>query len=477
MTASAAAHGPPEAPPLPAPYLERMQHLLGDTFPELLESYDHPPASGLRVNTLKTTPAALGEIVPFALTPLDLASEAFLVDERDHPGRHPYHAAGLYYLQDPSAMAATLLLDPQPGERVLDLAAAPGGKSTHIAARLAGKGTLFTNEVHPRRVWDLSENLERWGARNAVVLNEAPQRLAQRFSGFFDRVLVDAPCSGEGLFRKTPAARLEWTPKLVESCAVRQDALLATAAAMVRPGGALAYATCTFAPEEDEAVIARFLATSHDFEMAAPPDLPGCVPARPDWVAPDAPGALAHAVRLWPHIGPGEGHFVAAMRRIGGAPPVTRIRAPRARRPAVVPAPRSVTALYHAFCGEHLTTVPGEQGILALAGSYLYAQPTDPPDLDGLRVIHPGWWLGIVRKDRFEPSHALALGLASSDAAQTRELRPDDAALHAYMRGDVLPDPGPAGWVLLTVSGFPLGWGKRAGGRLKSRYPKGLRRP
>jgi NOL1/NOP2/fmu family ribosome biogenesis protein len=255
---------------------------------------------------------------------------------------------------------------------------------------------------------------------------------------------------------------------------------------MVRPGGVLAYATCTFAPEEDEAVVARFLGASPDFKIAAPPPLPGCLPARPDWAPDGAAEGLRHvgdplqrAVRLWPHIGPGEGHFVAVMRRRDDPRPYSPGDAGRrAGRPAMTPAPRPVEALYRAFCGDHLTTVPGDApGRLALTGAYLYALPNGLPDLDGLRVIHPGWWLGVLRKDRFEPSHALALALAPSDAAQTLPLDPDDPRLHTYLRGELFADPGRDGWVLVTVSGFPLGWGKRVDGRLKSRYPKGLRRP
>ena len=200
-------------PPLPPDYLARMERLLGAEYPAFRAAYDQPAQADLRVNTLKLTPRQFAAISPFEITPAGLAPETFLVADDDRPGVHPYHAAGLYYLQDPSAMAVALLLDPQPGERILDLAAAPGGKATHIAARLAGRGALFANEIHPKRVWDLAENLERWGVRNAVILNEEPERLADRLPGYFDRVLLDAPCSGEGLFRKTPAAAPSGAPR------------------------------------------------------------------------------------------------------------------------------------------------------------------------------------------------------------------------------------------------------------------------
>jgi 16S rRNA C967 or C1407 C5-methylase (RsmB/RsmF family) len=230
-------------------------------------------------------------------------------------------------------MAVTLLLNPNPARRILDLAAAPGGKSTHIAARLAGQGVLVANEVHPKRVWALAENLERWGARNAIVLNEGPERLADHLAGHFDGVLLDAPCSGEGLFRKNPAARLEWSPALVDGCARRQDALLAKAAKLVRPGGVLVYSTCTFSPEENEGVVSRFLRDHSEFELASTVRLPGFQPGHPEWAPDRGPDALRRAIRIWPHIGPGEGHFAAVLRR-----EITRrLRSGRASTP--VPAP------------------------------------------------------------------------------------------------------------------------------------------
>jgi NOL1/NOP2/fmu family ribosome biogenesis protein/precorrin-6B methylase 2 len=383
-------------------------------------------------------------------------------------------------------MAVTLALDPQPGERILDLAAAPGGKATHIAARLAGRGTLYANEIHPKRVWDLAENLERWGARNVVVLNETPARLADRLEGCFDRVLLDAPCSGEGLFRKNPAARAEWSPALVEGCARRQDGLLDDAAQLVRPGGVLVYSTCTFAAEEDEGVIARFLEAHPDYEVIAPARLPGFEPGRPEWIPGGGPPALARTIRLWPHVGPGEGHFIAVLRRgddsarpLEHRPPEHRPpeHRPPAHRPAKDgPESRAAIAFYHAFCRDHLDGLPAEAG-LSLVGTYLYATP-EPPGLPGdLRAVHPGWWLGVVKAGRFEPSHALAMALTPAEVRLSLALRPEDPRLGAFLLGQGFADAGDPGWVLMTVDGFPVGWGKRAAGVLKSRYPKGLRRP
>ena len=258
--------------PLPPAFLARMQRLLGDEYPAFLASYDQPPTSGLRANTLKLSAAAFQAISPYPLAPLPWCPSGFLIESQPAstplpPGKHPYHAAGLYYLQDPSAMAAAEVLAPRPGEKVLDLSAAPGGKSTHLAALMGNQGLLVANEIHAQRAWDLAENLERCGVRIAAITNETPARLAEHFGAFFDRVLVDAPCSGEGMFRKSEAARREWQPEMPAACAARQSAILEEAARLLRPGGHLAYTTCTFAPEEDEAVIGHFLASHPDFTL------------------------------------------------------------------------------------------------------------------------------------------------------------------------------------------------------------------
>ena len=482
-------HAPRMSCEIPGPFLARMEGLLGEEYGAFLASYDEAPDVGLRVNTLKIEAEAFRGLAPFDLKPLPWCAAGFtIVGDDAGAGKHPYHAAGLYYLQDPSAMAVAELLDPQPGERVLDLAAAPGGKATHIAALMQGEGLLVANEIHPKRAWELAGNLERWGVRNAAITNETPERLAGRFEGFFDRVLLDAPCSGEGMLRKSAAARVEWAPELVQGCALRQSGILEQAARLVRPGGRLAYSTCTFNPEENEGTIARFLAAHPEFEMVEPPRHPGFSAGRPDWIVVGAglapahglipapgdaqnrePADLARAVRLWPHRAPGEGHFVAVMRKHDGEPASA---APRPWRTAKLARP--VEIAYRDFCAAHLTRTPADER-LALVGSYLYALPPDLPDLTGLRYLHPGWWLGTLKKDRFEPSHALALGLTTQDARRVCDLPADAPALAAYLRGEMPISPGEDGWTLVVVDGFPIGWGKRGGSRLKSHYPKGLR--
>lgn len=460
------------ASPFPAAFVARMGELLGSELDPFLAALADPPA-GLRVNTLRLSPERFRALSPFELAPLAYLVEGFLLAGDVRAGKHPYHAAGLYYLQDPAAMAVAALLDPQPGERILDLAAAPGGKATHIAARLGGEGLLVANDVHPGRARELAGNLERCGVRNAVVTAESAERLAERFTGWFDRVLLDAPCSGEAMFHKSEAAREEWSAAAVEGCARRQRELLPLAARMVRPGGLLLYSTCTFSPEEDEAVIARFLRDEAGvFELVELADIPGALPGRAEWVASElAHPELSRTRRLWPHRVPGAGHFIAALRRTTGAE--GRLQRPRPGREAGVPS--AVRQLLDAFRREQLAgDAAFGEGALVLQGSELYQLPEGAPPLDGLRVLRSGLWIGTVEKNRLEPSHSLALALAPDAVQRSLALPADGAEVRAYLGGHTLQHAGEKGWVLVTVDSFPLGWGKRVGTTVKNHYPKGL---
>jgi len=397
-------------------------------------------------------------------------SAGFTLPNEFRPGKHPYHAAGLYYLQDPSAMAVTTLLDPQPGERVLDLAAAPGGKTTHIAAKMGNRGILVANDISPHRVRILSNNLERWGARNALITSETPEKLANHFGDYFDKVLVDAPCSGEGMFRKDHAARQEWSPKLVNRCAVRQDMILGDAARLVRPGGRLVYATCTFAPEENEGTIQRFLASHSDFEVVGNHVYPGLMPGRPDWVSGDASPELSQTVHLWPHIAPGEGHFIAVLRRTTAK--TTTLHDPGNFKLSTLS--RESQFYFDKFVESTLTWQPSNDG-LSEQGTYLYHLPEGMPNIHGLCVIHWGWWLGTFKKKRFEPSYALVMAIKSGDVLREFSLIADDVQTMKYLHGEVLPSQGDNGWTMVSVDGFPLGWAKRVQNRLKSHAPKWMR--
>jgi NOL1/NOP2/sun family putative RNA methylase len=452
---------------LPTLFLARMERLLGDEYKDFYLSYSRPAATGLRANLLKIFPAEIQRKLPFKLESLAGCPEVFLLEGEGQPGKHPYHAAGLYYLQDPSAMLVGVGVDPQPGERVLDLSAAPGGKATHLAARMRNQGLLVANEIHCGRVWELAENLERWGARNFVITNETPAHLSAVFPAFFDRVLLDAPCSGDGMFRKSETTRREWAPELVQSCALRQGFILAEAASMVRPGGWLVYSTCTFAPEENEGSVAHFLKGHPEFELLPIPEIPGASPGRPEWVEAGLRRAeLAYTARLWPHRQPGEGHFIARFRRKDDDPVVTLSPGRLPRLPA------EVQRVWRDLADKTLAIQPDPEQ-LALRGSYIYQIPPGLPETGRLKIIHPGWWLGTLKTRRCEPAQALAMALSVEEARRAATLDHETAA--AYLRGHSLTLSGEEGWVLATVEGFPLGWGKRVQGVLKNYYPRGLR--
>jgi NOL1/NOP2/sun family putative RNA methylase len=455
---------------LPPTFLDRMRSQLGNDFESFLSSYNEPPSIGLRVNTLKLDPDQFSSISPYPLTPIPWSSAGFTLPDEFRPGKHPYHAAGLYYLQDPSAMAVTTLLDPQPGEKVLDLAAAPGGKTTHIAAKMCNRGILVANDIHPQRVRILSNNVERWGARNVLITCETPEKLADHFGAYFDKVLVDAPCSGEGMFRKDHTARQEWSQKLVERCAVRQDMILVAAARLVRPGGRLVYATCTFAAEENEGTIQRFLDNQPDFEVVSNHVYPGFLPGNPDWISGEASPALTQTVRIWPHKAPGEGHFIAVLRRKSIGTPTL----PGPGNFNLSPLSSESQLYFDKFAAATLTWRPSKES-LSEQGTYLYHLPEGMPEIHGLRVIHWGWWLGTFKKNRFEPSYALVMAIKSGDVHQEYSLKSDDVQTMKYLHGEVLPSEGENGWTMISVDGYPLGWAKRVQNRLKSHAPKWMR--
>ncbi len=428
---------------LPEAFLDRVKNQLAEEFPAFLESLERPRAVALRFNPLKGDAPEL----PFVTDNVPWESNGYYYDPEARPGLHPYHEAGVYYLQEASAMSAVALLDPQPGERVCDLCAAPGGKTTQIAGRMMGQGLLLCNEINSKRAQVLSRNIERMGVANAFVTNEHPARLAEKYKGMFHRVLIDAPCSGEGMFRKEEAAVTDWSQQTVEMCARRQAEILHSGAALLGPGGRLVYSTCTFAPEENEQTIANFLKEHPEFTTESV-DAP--------WFTPAGEGMF----RLWPHKLLGEGHFVAVLRKTGGEEADTK----------TVPGEKLPKEWTEFAKDLALGLSPGKA---VFFGSSLYWAPENLPDLRGIKVLRPGLELGDVKKDRFEPAHALALSLKT--ASRTIDLSPDGPEIAAYMRGEVIEGDA-KGWTLVQVNGYSIGWGKCDGKVLKNHYPKGLRR-
>ena len=428
---------------LPEAFLLRMEKQLGIEYNDFLKSLERPRAVALRINPLKGEAPAM----PFTKEPVPWEPQGFYYDPEARPGLHVYHEAGVYYLQEASAMAPVALLDPQPGEKVCDLCAAPGGKTTQIAGRMLGAGFLLCKEINPKRAKILSRNIERMAVANTLVTNEHPANLAKKYPGFFDRVLVDAPCSGEGMFRKEEAAITDWSQETVEMCARRQAEILHSAALLVRPGGRLVYSTCTFAPEEDEKAVAAFLAEHPEFEpetLEAP------------WFVPGENGSH----RMWPHKLLGEGHFAAVFKKTGGEETETDI-----------PGGEKLPAQWTAFAKELGIRLP--EGKALSFGQNLYWAPAEMPDIRKIKVMRPGLELGTVKKDRFEPAHALALWLDNCKNTQTYGAESEE--MKAYLHGDVVPSEK-KGWCLVCADGYSIGWGKGDGRVLKNHYPKGLRR-
>ncbi|MFC0332058.1 RsmF rRNA methyltransferase first C-terminal domain-containing protein [Paenibacillus sepulcri] len=468
---------------LPDAFIHQMRQLLPHDMEAFLQSYNASRTFGLRINPLK--PAAgqplLAEAVrQFRLEPVPWCGTGYYYEEASRPGKHPYHMAGLYYIQEPSAMTAAELLDPQPGELILDLAAAPGGKTTQIAGKMAGQGVLIANEIHPARAKILSENVERCGIANAIVTSAAPDELSRRFPGLFDRIMLDAPCSGEGMFRKDETAISEWSVAHVAMCAARQADILDHAAILLKPGGRLVYSTCTFNRLENEETIAAFCSKYPAF-------------------------SVMRLERIWPHIERGEGHFVAVLQKAGTSSPAfagdagdspsaaeqhpgkSKRERRRNHTAAGTSGLEADMALMRAFAETALpggwTLGPGEP---LRFGDALYwlphpasgsTSPIGAGDLNGLKVPRPGLHLGDVRKNRLEPAHALAMAVPAGAAAWMQSYRPEAPEIAAFLRGETLPaQEGSTGWGLIAVDGLSLGWGKASGGQIKNHLPKGLRR-
>lgn len=457
---------------LPIEFEKKMKAFLGDEWDDFLYSYDNNRFQALRFNTLKVqSPEERMRILKTLKISSDRkvswADEAYYFDENVRPGKHPYHEMGLYYIQEPSAMSAAALLAPKPGMRVLDLCAAPGGKSTQLATYLGDSGLLVSNEINTQRSRILSQNIERMGIKNAIVTNEDSFVLASHFPGFFNAIQVDAPCSGEGMFRKLPEAIEQWSMENVAICAARQKEILDNAAVMLKPGGTIVYSTCTFSKEENEDVIEYFLERHPDF-------------------------TLEEMERFWPHKVDGEGHFVAKLVRRGCVD--TDLKADRKtkknknsknRKNETKPAlTKENMKLLSEFLDETISEDMAawiKNSRLVMFGEQLYRLPDMEVDIKGLKVQRAGLHIGEFKKQRFEPSHSLALALKLSEAKNVVKLTWDDPQTTGFFNGQsvMLSDEQTAeckkGWALVCVDGYPAGWGKVNGAQVKNHYPKGLR--
>lgn len=457
---------------LPIEFEKKMKAFLGDEWDDFLYSYDNNRFQALRFNTLKVQSQEermriLKTLKISSDKKVSWANEAYYFDENVRPGKHPYHEMGLYYIQEPSAMSAAALLAPKPGMRVLDLCAAPGGKSTQLATYLGDSGLLVSNEINTQRSRILSQNIERMGIKNAIVTNEDSFVLASHFPGFFNAIQVDAPCSGEGMFRKLPEAIEQWSMENVAICAERQKEILDNAAVMLKPGGTIVYSTCTFSKEENEDVIEYFLERHPDF-------------------------TLEEMERFWPHKVDGEGHFVAKLVRRGCVD--TDLKADRKTKKNKNSKNRknetksALTKENMKLLSEFLDETISEDmaawiknSRLVMFGEQLYRLPDMEVDIKGLKVQRAGLHIGEFKKQRFEPSHSLALALKLNDAKNVVKLTCDNPQTIGFFNGQsvMLSDEQAAeckkGWALVCVDGYPAGWGKVNGAQVKNHYPKGLR--
>ncbi|MCD7813193.1 MAG: RsmB/NOP family class I SAM-dependent RNA methyltransferase [Lachnospiraceae bacterium] len=543
---------------LPQDFLIRMKALLGGEFPSFLDSYGETRRYGLRVNTLKISVEAFRSLAPFHLTPIPWTDNGFFYEKEDAPSRHPFYYAGLYYLQEPSAMTPAQVLPVTPGDRVLDLCAAPGGKATALAAKLAGEGMLVANDISVFRAKALLKNLELFGVRNAFVTNEVPAKLAERYPAFFDKILVDAPCSGEGMFRKDIANAHAWSLDKVRECAKIQKEIAVRAASMLRPGGMMLYSTCTFSPEEDEQVIAYLLEHCPELELLPVPMAEGFEKGRPglaeeDWMTGKAGREerfpdLVKCVRLFPHKIPGEGHFLALLgKRAAGEPcresgagegdtdkedlfagaaadwektgkkkkkdKREKGRLQREHRRMTPASSKAADRTENEWVASFLREQNQMEYLKSLdmrkeRAYYVPEQMRTSEEPDGIRFLRNGLYLGEVKKDRFEPSQALAMALRPKDGTAILDFDCTDERILRYLRGetleveDLLTDEqgqeasdqgctetgersgamrkhsGSAaanGWRLVCVNGFPLGWGRLTGSTLKNKYHPGWR--
>lgn len=457
---------------LPIEFEKKMKAFLGNEWDDFLYSYDNNRFQALRFNTLKVQSQEermriLKTLKISSDKKVSWADEAYYFDENVRPGKHPYHEMGLYYIQEPSAMSAAALLAPKPGMRVLDLCAAPGGKSTQLATYLGDSGLLVSNEINTQRSRILSQNIERMGIKNAIVTNEDSFVLASHFPGFFNAIQVDAPCSGEGMFRKLPEAIEQWSMENVAICAARQKEILDNAAVMLKPGGVIVYSTCTFSKEENEDVIEYFLERHPDF-------------------------TLEEMERFWPHKVDGEGHFVAKLVRRGSVD--TGLKADRKTKKNKNSKNRknetktALTKENMKLLSEFLDETISEDmaawiknSRLVMFGEQLYRLPDMEVDIKGLKVQRAGLHIGEFKKQRFEPSHSLALALKLNDAKNLVKLTCDNPQTIGFFNGQsvMLSDKQAAeckkGWALVCVDGYTAGWGKVNGTQVKNHYPKGLR--
>ncbi len=485
---------------LPKLFEDRMRKLLGQEFEEYLTCYNKPHFGGLRINTLKTSPEEFECICPFSIKRIPWVRGGYYYDTQEQPAKHPYYYGGVYYIQEPSAMTPASLLPIERGEKVLDICAAPGGKSTELGAKLAGEGILVSNDISNSRAKALLKNIELFGIRNALVLSEAPNKLADYFPEYFDKILIDAPCSGEGMFRKSPAIMKNWEQYGVDYYNKLQKEIILFAAKMLKPGGMMLYSTCTFSPEENEGTISFLLRACPEFEVISPLSDPkqqheagisyaGFDCGKPEWLSQllkqqaletGRLDELRHCVRLWPHRIDGEGHFITLLRKrvVDTEKKRTLLstdRYPSGRSAAILKGRTEISEEAMEFIRS--LKLPVKPELLHVHEDRIYLLPEGLPQLKGLRILRQGLLLGEMKKQRFEPSQALACALTVKDYDKLLRLKEEDPNVIRYLKCEAIEPEGiqEDGWYLVCVGDFPLGWLKAAKNQYRNKYLPGWR--
>lgn len=457
---------------LPELFQNNMRALLGEEYDAYLESFSQKRVYGLRVNTLKLSPREFERICPFPIRRIPWIENGYYYDgDVEKPAKHPYYFAGLYYLQEPSAMTPANLLPIEPGDRVLDVCAAPGGKSTELAAKLGGTGLLVSNDISNSRAKALLKNMELFGVTNSLIMSEDPQKLTDRFYEYFDKILIDAPCSGEGMFRKEPAVMRSWLEHGNHFYANLQRQITEAALKMLKPGGMLLYSTCTFSPVENEAVVMHMLEVCPELKIVPVKRYEGFGEGMPQTV--DGPEELKECVRIWPQRMQGEGHFLALLQK----GEKTQERFDGQKSGGGNPQAEKQTELMEFLDGLNLDV---DRSRIAIRGEKVMLQPECDCDCRGLRIMRSGLLLGECKKARFEPSQALAMALKKDQYAKVVDLPVSDERVIRYLKGETIEarDLVPAkekGWFLICVDGYPLGFAKGNGDLLKNKYLAGWR--
>ena len=484
---------------LPQSFLDSMKEILGEDYEAFLTGFDGQRQYGLRVNTLKMDLEEFERIAPFHLKKVPWISNGYFYNAEDVPAKHPFYSAGLYYLQEPSAMTPASRLKVQPGERVLDLCAAPGGKATELGAALQGEGLLVANDINTARAKALLRNLELFGISNSFVTNEPPHVLAERFPEFFHKIMVDAPCSGEGMFRKNPAVADSWKEKGPEYFSKLQREIIVQAADMLLPGGMMFYSTCTFSPLENEKTITHLLKERPDMEVVPMEDYENFAEGLTSYKDEAFDESCKLCRRIWPHKMSGEGHFMALLHKKSGAEQEIKSDE-KASKKSKKAKKKQQTETLSSVWWEKCKSLSKEQkaaaedffahvniaydvGRIDVRGDNLYYLPEPQYDGRGLHFLRNGLFMGEFKKKRFEPSQPFALVLRAQDFDQVLDFPADDERLQRYLRGETLDvsdlingEKKRKGWQLVMAAGHPLGFGKLVNNNLKNKYPAGWRK-